>query len=227
MEPENDYWMKLSDARAQAMLVLTLDENEIATVLMDALRDGTITSRGRLPKRPSAIEVTIYPPQTYDIIPSEYWHCIADSGVSWGDSKCTFVLLFSGYASEFVATVTDIQVYTPFFEKWLEERRASLEPSATSSIGKRAPPGNDYPNTKTGLPGKPTAGEVILMIFEQRRAAGEVCDKVSDEAKAIALLVDEALRPGDARPKATTVENHIRKQFNRYKATKYNSGAPP
>ena len=70
---------------------------------------------------------------------------------------------------------------------------------------------------RSGFPGRPgLAKHLIEQEFERRVAAGEVCDALDDEGRALlAWLKDN--HPSAPQPTVKTIKNSIRAQYNRHK----------
>jgi hypothetical protein len=80
-----------------------------------------------------------------------------------------------------------------------------------------APGASAYPETHTGMAGRPSAKELVLAVLAERIAANTICETVAAEAKALHPIVASRLRPEDAKPKLRTIENHIRVDYHKAK----------
>ena len=76
-----------------------------------------------------------------------------------------------------------------------------------------APPASAYPETHTGMAGRPSAKEVVMVVLAERIAADTFCDTLAAEAKALEAIVAVRLRPEDAKPTFRSIENIIRHRY--------------
>jgi hypothetical protein len=73
-----------------------------------------------------------------------------------------------------------------------------------------APTASAYPETHTGVAGRPSAKGVVKAVLAERIAANTICDTLRAEAKAVETIVAVRLRPEDAKPAFRSIENIIR-----------------
>jgi hypothetical protein len=78
-----------------------------------------------------------------------------------------------------------------------------------------APPASAYPETHTGMAGRPSAKEVVMVVLAERIAADTFCDTLTAEAKALEAIVASRLRPEDAKPGCRSIENMIRDDYRK------------
>jgi hypothetical protein len=76
-----------------------------------------------------------------------------------------------------------------------------------------APAASAYPETHTGMAGRPSAKELVNVALTERIAANKICDTLAAEAKALVAIVAVRLRPEDAKPALRSMENIIRHRY--------------
>jgi chaperonin GroEL (HSP60 family) len=72
---------------------------------------------------------------------------------------------------------------------------------------------------RTGAPGRPTSSHLVEQRFSKRITAGIVLPSISEEAQWLSDWLKRT-RPSFAPMTPTTVENRIRTEYNKYKASK-------
>lgn len=69
------------------------------------------------------------------------------------------------------------------------------------------------PQTRTGMGGRPTAKALVMKVFEERAAAGQLQPTLKAEALAVAEIVASRLRAEDTKPTVGTIQNHLRRPY--------------
>lgn len=76
-----------------------------------------------------------------------------------------------------------------------------------------APPDSAYPETHTGMAGRPSAKELVNVVLTERIAANTICGTLAAEAMAVEAIVAVRLRRDDAKPAIRSIENIIRHRY--------------
>jgi hypothetical protein len=92
-------------------------------------------------------------------------------------------------------------------------RRAPIQSPPQSG----APAVSEYAETRTGLPGRPSAKALVKAEFGKRIAAGDICETLKEEAEALKMIIANRLPRGDVEPKPGSIENMIRKEYREAK----------